>query len=306
MARTFLLLAAVPTPSVLALAGCSGGTAAAKDEGRIRVTASTDVYGQIVRAVGGDAVQVTSIIDKASEDPHEFEASVADQLAVNDAQLIVQNGAGYDGFMQQLVAARPKPAVPVITSATLSPEWPGGSASATPDGFNEHVFYDLRTVKAVASRIATDLGDIAPADKPGFTSRLASFTSRIDALQAQQAAIAKTRPGAHAFVTEPLPVYLIAGAGLRNATPAAFSEAVEAGNDVPPSTLLQAKALLASGTVQVLIANSQAGGPETTTVIEQAKAHGVPVLEWSETVPAGLTYIQWMQRNLDELASALK
>ncbi|KHK95815.1 hypothetical protein LK09_17425 [Microbacterium mangrovi] len=304
MARKFLVLA-VAAASVLALAGCAG-TATAKDDGRIRVTASTDAYGQIVQAIGGNAVDVTSIINKATEDPHAFEATATDQLAVNNAQLVIENGAGYDGFMQQLLSARPKPAAPVITAATLSPVWPGGSATATPDGFNEHVFYDLRTVKTVASRIAGELGTIDPAKKSEFTAHLASFTAGVDALQAKQTAIAKKHTGDAAFVTEPLPVYLIAGAGLTNATPRAFSEAVEAGNDVPPATLLQGRTLIRSHGVRVLIANEQAGGPETTTMIAEAKATGVPVLEWSETLPAGLTYIQWMQRNLDQLAAALK
>lgn len=304
MARKLPVLA-VAAVFLLALAGCSA-TAAPAEDGRIRVTASTDAYGQVVRAIGGDAVDVTSIIDKASEDPHEFEATATDQLAVNNAQLVVQNGGGYDGFMQQLLSARPKPAVPVITAATLSPTWPGGPATATPDGFNEHVFYDPGAMKTVAGRIAAQLGTLDPAKKAEFTANLASFTAGVQTLQAQQAAIAKKHPDAAAFVTEPLPVYLITGAGMRNATPSAFSEAVEAGNDVPPSALLHARSLLSSGGIRVLIANSQAGGPETNAVIEQAKTHGIPVLEWSETIPAGLTYIQWMQRNLDQLAGALK
>jgi zinc/manganese transport system substrate-binding protein len=286
------------------LAGCSGASNAS-DDGRIRVTASTNVYGQIASAIGGSAVEVTSIIARAGDDPHEFEASATDQLAVNRAQLVIQNGAGYDPFMQQLMGARPKPAVPVLTAATLSPEWPGGGAYATPDGFNEHVFYDLATMKTLASRIATDLGKIAPGDKKTFAANLTTFTAGIDGLQKQQAALDSTRGGAKIFVTEPLPLYLAEGAGLVNVTPDAFSEAVEAGNDVPPSTMLQANRLLASGDVKVLIANAQAGGPETTAVIDEAKKHGISVLEWMETLPSGLTYTAWMQRNLDQLKAAL-
>lgn len=301
MPRRMLLLTAL-VASAVALAGCS---ATVPDDGRIRVTASTDVYGQIAAAVGGSAVSVTAIIDRPSEDPHEFEVSAADQLAVNRAQLIVQNGAGYDPFMPQLIAARPKPAVPVLTAATLSPAWPGGGADATPDGFNEHVFYDLGTMKALASRIAADLGRIDPGGKAGFATRLASFTAGIDALQAEQATLESRHGGAQIFVTEPLPLYLTQGAGLYNATPAAFSEAVEAGDDVPPSTMLQATQLLRVRDVRALIANSQAGGPETTAVIAEAKTRGIPVLEWSETLPTGLTYLQWMTRNLDQLKGAL-
>jgi zinc/manganese transport system substrate-binding protein len=302
MPRKILVAAALVAS--LALAGCAS-TATATQDGRIRVTASTDAYGQIVEAIGGNAVDVTSIINRPSEDPHEFEASAQDQLDINRAQLVVQNGGGYDPFMQQLLGARPKPAAPVLTAATLAADWPGGGADATPEGFNEHVFYDLGTMKTLAARIATELGDLAPAHKSQFAANLASFTAELGALQKQQSALASQHQGTEIFVTEPLPLRLTAGAGLDNATPPAFSEAVEAGSDVPPSTLLQAQKLLASGRIHVLIANEQAGGPETTTVIAAAKQHDIPVLEWSETLPPGLTYVKWMQRNLDQLKGAL-
>jgi zinc/manganese transport system substrate-binding protein len=293
--------------AALLLAGCSGASSASStsDDGRIRVTASTNAYGQIASAIGGDAVDVTSIINRPSDDPHEFEASATDQLSVNRAQLIIQNGAGYDPFMQQLLGARPKPAVPVLTAATLAADWPGGGADATPEGFNEHVFYDLATMKTLAARIATDLGEIKPADKSTFAANLTTLTARIEGLQKQQSALETAHGGAKIFVTEPLPLYLAEGAGLVNVTPDAFSEAVEAGNDVPPSTMLQANRLLASGDVKVLIANAQAGGPETTAVIAEAKKHDIAVLEWMETLPTGLTYTEWMQRNLDQLKAAL-
>ena len=107
------------------------------------------------------------------------------------------------------------------------------------------------------------------------------------------------------FVTEPVPVYLVIAAGLENVTPDAFSEAVEEGQDVPPATLLEALNLLESGDVRVVIANAQTGGAETTQVIDAAKSAAIPVLEFTETLPSGQTYLSWMTDNIAQLEEAL-
>ncbi len=102
-----------------------------------------------------------------------------------------------------------------------------------------------------------------------------------------------------------MPVYLLDAAGLVDATPSAFSSAVEAGQDVPPAALLDAQALLRSGAVRVVIANAQTGGAETTQVIAAAKAQSIPVLEFAETLPSGDTYLTWMRQNIADLAKAV-
>ncbi len=100
-------------------------------------------------------------------------------------------------------------------------------------------------------------------------------------------------------------MYLVAAAGLENVTPDAFSEAVEEGQDVPPATLLESLTLLQDGGVRVVIQNTQTGGAETTQIIDEADAVGIPVIAFSETLPEGQTYISWMQANIEALAGAL-
>src|SRR5690606_33981168 len=120
------------------------------------------------------------------------------------------------------------------------------------------------------------------------------------------AAIDAAHAGAHVFVTEPAPGRLVEAAGLHDVAPASFSNAVEAGQDVAPATLLEALALLDSGEVQVVIANAQTGGAETTQIIDEADARGIPVLEFTETLPADTPYLEWMAQNIAALQSALQ
>ncbi|HET8926913.1 MAG TPA: zinc ABC transporter substrate-binding protein [Microbacterium sp.] len=300
----------------LAAAGCAGGDAAGTGDRRIAVVASTNVYAQIAQAIGGDAVDATAIISKASQDPHEFEPSARDQLTVSRADLIIENGGGYDAFMDQLVEASGTTA-PVLTAVEFSHDWPGGSAHDDSedgdghdhghvDGFNEHVWYDPATMGELAAGIASQLEVLSPDDAATFTANVETFRAGIADLENRLADIDAAHAVAPVFVTEPAPLPLVDAAGLHDVTPPAFSEAVEEGQDVAPATLLEAMRLLESGDVQVVIANAQTGGAETTQIIEEAQTRGIPVLEFTETLPADTTYLEWMAQNIDALRSALQ
>ncbi|MFT4219199.1 MAG: zinc ABC transporter substrate-binding protein [Microbacterium sp.] len=318
------IIPAFVAASTLALAGCAGASSATPSstsaDDRPVVVASTSVYGQIAEEIGGDAVQVVSIVSSTSQDPHEFEPSAQDQLTVADADLIIENGGGYDAFVDALIESTGSSAH-VLTAAEFSDAWPGedgeehehADEDADEDhaghdhieGFNEHVWYDPDTIEHVAEGIAEELGELVPADAATFTANAEAFVAQIETLETALGAIEADHKGAKVFVTEPVPVYLIEAAGLENVTPAEFSEAVEEGQDVPPATLLEATELIKSGGVDVVIQNTQTGGAETTQVVDEAEGLGIPVIAFSETLPEGQTYISWMQDNIDALAEAL-
>jgi zinc/manganese transport system substrate-binding protein len=334
MTRRLLPIAALAAASALALAGCAGtasgaGTGGASDD-TFTIVTSTNVYAQIAQEIAGDGVTVEAVIASAAQDPHDYEATAADQLTVRQADLIIENGGGYDAFMDSLVSASGSSA-PVIVGAEYSDSWPGDEADAhstdelseSPhseeehadaedehghahlEGFNEHVWYDPHTVEHVADAIAQELKKLQPERADTIDANLASFTDGLAKLESSLDDISAAHQGAKVFVTEPVPGYLIAAANLVNATPSEFSEAVEEGQDVPPATLLEAVNTLDDGSVKVLIANAQAGGAETTKVIETAESKGIPVLEFTETIPDGKTYLQWMTQNVEDLAAAL-
>lgn len=310
MKRPVVLLSALVAASALALAGCSSSatsspSGSASAGGTISVVASTNVYGDIVKTVGGDHVEVTSLIADESKDPHEFEATAADQLDVQNAQLLIENGGGYDPFMASLKDAA-KSTAPLISAVTFSPEWKGSDPSAAVDGFNEHVFYDPQTIAAVADAIAKQLGTLDPADASVFTANATALRSAIDEkVTPILGDISKAHSGAEIFVTEPVPLYLAEAAGLKNVTPPAFSEAVEEGQDVPPATLLDALTLIGSGSVKILFVNAQAAGAETTQAEAKASEAKVPVIKASELLPEGQNYVSWMTDMATQIKTAL-
>ena len=330
MARKTLTISALLGATALVLAGCastpSSDVSDAADGDAVQVVASTSVYGDIVSAIAGDAVEVTSIVTSSSQDPHSYEASASDQLTISRADLIVENGGGYDSFIDSLIEASGSEAH-VITAAEYSHDWPeneghdqadeDADATAEADhdhdhgghdhveGFNEHVWYDPHTIEHVAEAIAEELTELVPDEAATFESGLTAFVDGVADLESSLSDVAAAHEGEKIFVTEPVPLYLTAAAGLANVTPEAFSEAVEEGQDVPPATLLEATTLLAGGDVRVLIANSQTGGAETTQVIQAAEADGIPVIEFSEILPEGETYLTWMAQNIQTLEGAL-
>ncbi len=341
MTRRILAPLALAAASVLALAGCAGsaGPAATSDDGKLQVVASTNVYGDIASAIGGDLIDVQSIITSFAQDPHSYEASARDQLTVSRAGLIIENGGGYDAFMDAIIESSGTEA-PVITAVEFSHDWPGNdghgdhdhdadatdaaspstsSGAETPEasadhdhaghdhveGFNEHVWYDPHTIAHVAEEIAHELGELDAANVATYQANYETFAAGIEGIEGSLDALKAQHAGEKVFVTEPVPLYLTAAAGLENATPAAFSEAVEEGQDVPAATLLDAGRIISSGDVRVLIVNAQTGGAETDEVISKAKAAGIPVLEFTELVPDGDTYLTWMQANVAALADTL-
>lgn len=296
------------------LAGCGQPTAPSDSAGKPSVVTTTDVYGSVAAAVAGDRATVHAIITDPAADPHEYETTASDALAVSKAAVLVANGAGYDDFAGKLMdTAGGRPAL--IDVATLS-GLPGSSAGPPSSGaalppaapeFNEHVWYHLPTVAKLADRIAAELGKADPGDAATFTANAARFKTGLDGLNAKITAIAGAHRSERVAVTEPVPGYLIAAAGLVDATPPALPHAVEEGSDPPASVMGQTLQLFdGPGKVKALLVNAQTGGATTDQLTRAANTAGVPVVAVTETFPAGTTdYVTWMGEEIDRLAAAL-
>lgn len=279
-----------PTPSV----------APSAEAVPVRVVASTNVYGSIARAVGGDRVTVKSIIDGPAADPHEYEATPADAAAVGGAAVMIVNGGGYDDFAGKLVEA--SSATPrMIDVVELS-----GLRTAGDQEFNEHVWYSLPTVEKLADRLAGDLSAVDPAGAATYAANAASFKARVDGLTVKIDAIKAAHTGDKVAITEPVPLYLVQAAGLQNATPPEFSEAVEEGSDPSAAVLNDTLGLFTGKAVTALLANAQTESGSTRQVEQAATAAGIPVVAVTETLPEGVDdYVAWQGGQIDRLSAAL-
>ncbi len=313
MSRAVGMALAIAAALTLSACGSTASGGASSSDGvtgapsAIRVVTSTNVWGDIARQVGGDQVAVTPLIVDPAADPHSFEPNAQAQLGLSKAALVVENGGGYDDFMQTLIRAA-RVGAPVITAVDLfganaDGATPSGSAGQGPS--NEHVWYDFPTVDAVATRIAAELTAIRPAQAAFFQANLSAFTDKLAGLTTKLDTIKAAHDGAPVAVTEPVPLYLTQAAGLVDKTPPAFSAAIEEGTDVPPTVLSDTLGLFTGKQVAALVYNEQTSSPETEKLLAAAKDNAIPTVGVTETLPQGQDYVSWMDANVTAVKAAL-
>ena len=327
-------LAIIAVPA-LALAGCSASAPATDGASGIHIVASTDVYADIAASIGGDLVTTQAIISGAAVDPHSYEASARDQLAVADADLIILNGGGYDPFMETLIAASGTTATVIVAvdasglladdhdddttddatedAADDATDDPTDDAAADDDhddhnhveGFNEHVWYSLHGMEHLAEAIEAALVELDPAGDATFEANTAECLAGRASLGTRAAALGASGGHADPLVSEPVALHLLDEVGIENVTPEAFTSAVEAGSEISIGLLDEVLSLATSGDIGLLAYNEQTVGPETERLLQAAEGAGVPVVSFSETLPAGQDYLSWMRTNLEAIATAV-
>ncbi len=292
---------AVIVAAVIVLGAC--GSAA--EPGRAaksgpKIVASTNIYGAIAHAVAGDHAEITSIIDDANADPHDYEASTRDILTVSKADIVIVNGAGYDEFMQNLLDAADQHDATVLDAVAIS-----GKKAGEGSELNEHVWYSFEAMIRLAERLRDALVEVDPSHADDYRTNAEQLIDDLHELTDRAEQVGSEHPDATAAVTEPVPLYLLATIGIENRTPEAFSEAVEEGEEASPAVLVDTLALFTHDPVDLLVVNAQTVSDQTDQVVAAAKDHRIPVVSVTETLPKGETYVGWMRANLDAIADAL-
>ena len=266
----------------------------------MQIVASTNVYGDIAAKIAGTRGRVTSIISDPSTDPHSYEANARDQLAVNTADIVIENGGGYDDFMGRLRANAGDSAATVLDVVKIS-----GKRAPAGGQLNEHVWYDFPTMERFTHALVAALAQRDPSSAATFEANGAEFIAGLHRLEASVRQVRAAHHGEAVAITEPVPWYLLEAMGLENRTPAAFSAAVEEGNDVSVALLKQTTDLFARHEVEMLVYNEQTSDPATVQVRKAARANDIPVVPVTETLPAGRTYLSWMTDNVRAIRGAL-
>jgi len=263
---------------------------------KLKVVAAENVWGDLAAQIGGDDVNVTSVITDPSADPHLYETSVQNAAAVAQADVVIVNGLSYDDFMAKLLSASPNQNRTVINIAEV--------LHASPNA-NPHLWYDLARLDQTTAAIQT----VFNARRPDAAQRFAANTAKLsDALKPMfnSAADIKNRySGTPVAYTERLPGYLLPILGLDNRTPGNFATAIEDGTEPSPSDQTAMQDLIATKQVRLLFYNAQAGSPVTESVRADAQRSGVPVVALTEMLPANTSYQTWMQSQLDAIRAAL-
>jgi len=279
------------------LSACGNVSLAAQGNKRVvNVVAAENFYGDIVKQLGGSHVAVTSILSNPNVDPHEYQSSVQTSIEVSRANLVIENGDGYDDWMDKILAATPASNRLLLSGYQLAPHHLPA---------NEHVWYSFTNVAAIAQAITADLKKLDPTDAATFEHNLQTFTQSLQPLEKKVATIKAKYQGTPVGLTETIDLYQTQLEGLNVLTPFAFEKAIAEGNDPPADTVITTTDQVNQHQIKVLIYNKQTITPVTTNLENLAQAKHIPSVAVSETMPTGQTYQSWMMDQLNALQTAL-
>ena len=284
------------------LAGCGRAGAGGQAEShsgvaRILAVGAENQYANVISQIGGRYVSVAAIMSNPNTDPHTFEASVKVAQAVSAARLVVQNGVGYDTFMNRIESASPSRQRKVIDVQTLL-----GLAGSTR---NPHLWYDPKTMPKVAARLVKDLSALAPAHASYFAANARRFDASLKPWTRAIAAFKRERPGTPVATTEPVGDYMLQAAGTKNLTPWNMQADIMNGVDPAPQDVSLQTSLFTDHRVKVFLYNQQVTDTLTESFLRQAAQNHVPVVGVYETMPTGYDYQSWMLAEVNALERAV-
>ena len=296
IATHVVLVCAVVFFSALCWGAPTNASASTKSRVIVAVGAENE-YANVLSQIGGEYVKVSSILEDPNTDPHTFEASASVAQEISRAQLIVQNGVGYDGFMNKIEAAAPNIKRKIVVAQDV--------LDLPTDTPNPHLWYSPKTMPAVASAIAKDLEKLDPSHSAYFQKNLASFIASLHPWLRAIAAFKSKHGGTSVAVTEPVADYLLKAMGLRILTPFVFQADIMNGVDPAPEDISLEEGFFTKHQAKVFCYNQQVVDSLTATIKQSAVSAKVPVVGAYETMPTGYDYQTWMLAEVNAIGAAI-
>jgi zinc/manganese transport system substrate-binding protein len=292
-----------------ACAGCNSGGAPTDDTSWsvgdgptscpgavIHVIAVENQYGSLVSRLGGRGVRFKSIITNPDADPHEFQTNFQVVQDYQTAQLVVENGLGYDDFSDK-----------ILETITHKPQVVNaGDVLGLKAGDNPHVWYDPDAVDRLCQAITAALKELNPAGSEYFDARARDYAGRLAPYHEAIARIRKRFAGTPVGATESIFVPMARATGLDLISPPGLMNAVA--EDANPSVqdVAQFQQQIKDKKIKVLVYNNQTNGNLTSQLREMAEKAGIPVVGVSETLaPVDSTFENWQISQLKALEDAL-
>jgi zinc/manganese transport system substrate-binding protein len=293
-------LSGVSLASLVAAACVSacGVSAVHAGKGQIVAVGAENEYANVISQIGGKYVSVTAIESNPNTDPHTFEASPSVAEAVGTAQLVVQNGVGYDTYMNKIESASPSSSRKIINVQQLL-----GLPDSTP---NPHLWYKPVTMPAVARALVADLSALQPSHATYFAANEQRFDTSLQPWYAALKAFAARYPHTPVAVTEPVGDYMLQAADTTIMTPFELQADIMNGVDPAPQDVTLEDNLFSDHRVKVFLYNQQVTDSLTASFLAAAKRYGIPVVGVYETMPTpGYDYQSWMTAEIDALERAV-
>jgi zinc/manganese transport system substrate-binding protein len=298
MPRAPRLIAGLAIVTALLASACSSGATPQTSGDKPTVVAAEDFWGSIASQLGGDHVSVTSVITNPNADPHDYEPTTADARDIATAGYVIENGIGYDPWVQRLLDSNPMQGRGVLNV---------GNLVGVPVDGNPHQWYSPTSVQKVIDAITTEYKKLDPKDANAFEQLRSSFENQ--GLAEYHRLIEEIRTkyaGTPVGASESIFAELAPALGLRLITPPGFLTAVSEGTDPTAADKATIDHQIASREINVYVYNRQNATPDVQQQIQAAQRVGIPLATITETlVPEGATFQAWQVGQLRSLESAL-
>ncbi|MDH7897019.1 ABC transporter substrate-binding protein [Bifidobacterium catenulatum subsp. kashiwanohense] len=292
---TRIAIAALASVGMLAsVAACGSGQSTSEKNGTIEVVASVNQWGTVAKTLGGDNVNVTSIINSTNVDAHDYEPTTSDIAKLQKAQVIIVNGAGYDAWA---VKAAQTANATIVNAAEV-----GG----VNDGENPHVWFSAEVRKAVAQAITKAYKQVDAAKKNDFDKMNDQWTAEENNVESKIAEVKQKTDGLAYAATESVASYLAKDMGLADATPSGYARATANESEPTPTDIKQFTDALKAGEIKLLVVNTQEESELTGKITDAAKSVEVPMVELTEQMPEQYDSLTaWMGGLVDTFSQAI-
>ena len=290
-----IAIAALASVGMLAsVAACGSGRSSSEKNGTIEVVASVNQWGTVAKTLGGDNVNVTSIINSTNVDAHDYEPTTSDIAKLQKAQVIIVNGAGYDAWA---VKAAQSANVTIVNAAAV-----GG----VNDGENPHVWFSADVRKAVAQAITEAYEQADAAKKSDFDKLHDQWKSEENNVESKIAEVKQKSDGLAYAATESVASYLAEDMGLTDATPSGSARATANESEPTPTDIKQFTDALKAGEIKLLVVNTQEESELTGKITNAAKSANVPMVELTEQMPEQYDSLTaWMESLVDAFSQVI-
>ena len=290
-----IAIAALASVGMLAsVAACGSGQSTSEKNGTIEVAASVNQWGTVAKALGGDNVNVTSIINSTNVDAHDYEPTTSDIAKLQKAQVIIVNGAGYDAWA---VKAAQTANATIVNAAEVG---------RVNDGENPHVWFSADVRKAVAQAITEAYEQADAAKKNDFDKMNDQWTAEENNVESKIAEVKQKTDELAYAATESVASYLAEDMGLADATPSGYARATANESEPTPTDIKQFTDALKAGEIKLLVVNTQEESELTGKITDAAKSVEVPMVELTEQMPEQYDSLTaWMEGLVDAFSQAI-
>lgn len=298
LSAAFAIISLITMGSLLA--GCQSSNhhkATQITNRKIHIVTSTNFYGEAAKAVAGDKATVTSVINSPTVDPHDYEPTTKVAKAVSQADIGVANGLNYDSWMNKLMNNNSSGQFIKVGETILGKK----------TGANPHLWYDPATMPKYANYLATQLGKLQPKNKAYFHHNAQRYISSLKPVNQeinQLKQVTNQTNSNQVYVSEPVFDYAIKALGYQVSN-RSFENAVEKGTDPSPKSIHAMETGIKNHQIAFFVDNKQVTSKTVTNFVKLAQESNVPVLKVTETLPADMTYKQWMLSQYQQLNKIL-